>query len=97
MCPEHNDLTSCPQLSDACSLLLASAAAVPITFTNKVDRHVALDGGFYDNAPLPRNRADDAGTLVLLTRHRADPPQVFDLQGCTYLQPRRAVDATNMD
>ncbi|MFM2274181.1 MAG: hypothetical protein RL211_53, partial [Pseudomonadota bacterium] len=95
--PEYHDLTDCPQLDDARSLLLASAAAVPITPTHKVNGRAALDGGFYDNVPLPQDRADDAGTLVLLTRHRADLPQAFHFQGRTYLQPSRVVDATNMD
>lgn len=95
--PEYHDLTDCPQLDDARSLLLASAAAVPITPTHKVNGRAALDGGFYDNVPLPQDRADDAGTLVLLTRHRADLPPAFDFQGRTYLQPSRPVDATNMD
>lgn len=94
---EYHDLTSCSQLEDARSLLLASAAAVPITPTHKVDGRPALDGGFYDNVPLSQNRADDAGTLVLLTRHRPDLPQAFAFQGRTYFQPSRAVDATNMD
>jgi len=95
--PEYHDLTDCSQLDNARSLLLASAAAVPITPTHKVHGRAALDGGFYDNVPLPQDRADDAGTLVLLTRHRPELPQAFDLQGRTYLQPSRAVDATNMD
>ncbi len=95
--PEYHDVSACSHLDEARSLLLASAAAVPITPTHKVQGRAALDGGFYDNVPLSRDRADDAGTLVLLTRHRADLPAAFDIGGRTYLQPSRPVDATNMD
>ena len=95
--PEYHDLTACQRLEDARDLLLASAAAVPITPAHKVRGRFALDGGFYDNVPLPQSRADDSGTLVLLTRHRADLPRAFDFQGRIYLQPSRPVVATNMD
>ena len=95
--PEYHALSACSQLEDARSLLLASAAAVPITPTHKVNGRAALDGGFYDNVPLPLNRSDYAQTLVLLTRHRADLPRAFTMGSRTYLQPSRAVDATNMD
>ena len=84
-------------LEDARSLLMASAAAVPITPTHKVNGRAALDGGFYDNVPLSRDRVDDAGTLVRLTRHRTELPLAFDMGGRTYLQPSRPVAATNMD
>jgi predicted acylesterase/phospholipase RssA len=94
---EYHNLTDCDHLETARSLLLASGAAVPITPTHKVNGRAALDGGFYDSVPLPQNRADDAGTLVLLTRHRANLPRAFDMQGRTYLQPSRPVDAINMD
>jgi len=95
--PEYHNLTDCQTLDNARSLLLASAAAVPITPAHMVTGRPALDGGFYDNVPLPISRAEDANTLVLLTRHRPDLPQAFKLDGRTYFQPSRAVDATNMD
>ena len=95
--PEYHDLTGCNSLEDAHSLLLASAAAVPITPTHMVDGRPALDGGFYDNVPIPQSREEDTNTLVLLTRHRPELPQAFYLEGRIYFQPSRAVDATNMD
>jgi predicted acylesterase/phospholipase RssA len=95
--PEYHDLTDCQKLDDARSLLLASAAAVPITPTHRVGGRPALDGGFYDNVPLPLSRAEDSNTLVLLNRYRQDLPQAFNLDDRTYFQPSRAVDATNMD
>jgi hypothetical protein len=94
---EQHDLTQFPNLEDAHSLLLASAAAVPITPTHWVIGRPALDGGFYDNVPLPLNRTEDSTTLVLLTRHRPELPLAFDLGGRTYFQPSRTVDVTNMD
>lgn len=91
------DIASCINLQDARSLLLGSAAAVPITPIHMVEGRPALDGGFYDNVPLPQNRSDDASTLVLLTRHRPDLPRAFQLDERTYFQPSRPVAAINMD
>jgi predicted acylesterase/phospholipase RssA len=95
--PEYRNLTACATLEDAHSLLFASAAAVPITPTYKVNGRAALDGGFYDNVPISQSRSDDSETLVLLTRHRPDLPRAFTLGERTYFQPSRTVDATNMD
>lgn len=39
----------------------------------------------------------DAKKLVLLTRHRADLPQIFTHQQRVYLQPTQKVAAINMD
>ena len=43
------------------------------------------------------DRADDAQTLILLTRHRADLPSIFEYQKRVYLQPAAPVAATNLD
>jgi predicted acylesterase/phospholipase RssA len=94
---EYLDLARSANLDEARTLLLASAAAVPITPLHRVNGRAALDGGFYDSVPLPQDRADDASTLVLLTRHRPDLPQIFMHKLRVYLQPLRAVAATNMD
>ena len=79
------------------TLLMASAAAVPITPIHRVGGRAALDGGFYDSIPLPQDRQGDPETLVLLTRHRADLPQMFTHQQRVYLQPAQKVAAINMD
>lgn len=94
---EYVDLASSENWTAAKQLLMASAAAVPITPIYKVHGKAALDGGFYDNAPLPQNRTDDANTLVLLTRHRPDLPAIFTLNNRFYVQPFKAVAAINMD
>ncbi|MEQ1658302.1 MAG: patatin-like phospholipase family protein [Hylemonella sp.] len=94
---EYLNLAGSTSLEQAHTLLLASGAAVPITPTHRVHGRPALDGGFYDSVPLPQDRADDPHTLVLLTRHRPDLPQIFELQHRVYLQPMRAVAAINMD
>lgn len=94
---EYMDLTRSTSLADAHTLLLASAAAVPITPIHRVSGRAALDGGFYDSIPLPQKRQDDQKTLVLLTRHRADLPQIFMHQQRVYLQPTQRVAAINMD
>lgn len=95
--PEYHDLGNAANLDDARSLLLASAAAVPITPIHRVHGRPALDGGFYDNQPLPKDRADDEGTLVLLTRHNPKLPTMFSFHNRTYLQPTAPVAAINMD
>jgi predicted acylesterase/phospholipase RssA len=94
---EYLDLRACRDLNAASTLLQASAAAVPITPTHRVDGRVALDGGFYDSVPLPRDRAHDPHTLVLLTRHRPRLPQIFEHEHRVYIQPAQAVPAVNMD
>jgi hypothetical protein len=94
---EYLDLAQCADLADARTLLMASAAAVPITPIHRVGGRAALDGGFYDSIPLPQDRQGDAETLVLLTRHRADLPQIFIHQQRVYLQPTQKVAAINLD
>lgn len=94
---EYLDLAQSADLDEARTLLLASAAAIPITPTHRVKGRAALDGGFYDSVPLPTERNNDRETLVLLTRHRPDLPQIFTHQQRVYLQPSRAVAATNLD
>jgi len=95
--PEYHDLGAAVDLEEARTLLLASAAAVPITPTHRVHGRPALDGGFYDNLPLPQDRADDEGTLILLTRHNPARPTMFTYEKRTYLQPAAPVAAINMD
>lgn len=94
---EYLDLAQSANLADARTLLLASAAAAPITPIHRVRGRAALDGGFYDSIPLPQTRQGDRETLVLLTRHRADLPPMFTHQQRMYLQPAQKVAAINMD
>lgn len=94
---EYLDLRASADLNAARTLLLASAAAVPITPVHRVAGRAALDGGFYDSVPLPQNRATDPHTLVLLTRHRPDLPQMFEHEQRVYVQPAQRVPAVNMD
>ena len=94
---EYHDIGKCADLDEARTLLLASAAAVPITPVHRVHGRPALDGGFYDNLPLPQDGTDDERTLVLLTRHRAELPQIFRFDRRIYIQPSEPVAAINMD
>jgi len=94
---EHIDLADSADIGEACTLLLASAAAVPLTPVYRVNGKPALDGGFYDSVPLPAGGTENASTLILLTRHRPTQPRIFNYQGRVYLQPAQAVPATNMD
>lgn len=95
---EHVVINRCATVDEASTVLLASAAAVPITPTHRVAGRAALDGGFYDSIPLPQGVNSRGGdTLVLVTRHRPERSQIFELEGRIYLQPRSAVPVTNMD
>ena len=94
---QYLSLADSTDLQEAKTWLLASAAAVPITPTHRVHGRPALDGGFYDSLPLPTDQESHHTTLVLMTRHRADLPQIFSLQNRVYLQPAAPVVATNMD
>jgi hypothetical protein len=94
---EHLRINDCASLQEASTLLLASGAAVPITPTYRVGGRVALDGGFYDSVPLPKEPTSPGDTLVLLTRHKPQRPQAFELSGRVYLQPCQAVPVINMD
>ena len=67
-------------------MLLASAAAVPITPNYRINGKAVLDGGFYDSVPLPLDQNSDPSTLILLTRHRPDLPQIFTQHERVYLQ-----------
>lgn len=94
---EHVVINDCDTLDEASTLLLASSAAVPITPTHKVSGRVALDGGFYDSVPLPKPDHHSGDTLVLLTRHKPERPQLFEAEGRFYLQPKSTVPVINMD
>lgn len=94
---EHIDLGACVDLQQAHQLLAASAAAVPITPAAYWAGNPALDGGFYDSTPLPKPPFERARTLVLLTRYRPEYPHMFEIDGCTYVQPSRRIDAVNFD
>lgn len=94
---EYIDLAKSENLAEARTLLMAAAAAVPLTPTYKINGKVALDGGFYDNVPIPPCANKFGSTLVLLTRHRPDLPQAFVHEERVYIQPAKPVAATNMD
>lgn len=70
---------------------------MPLTPLRYVHGRPAIDGGFYDNTPLPFSREHDTQTLVLLTRHRPAWPQIFEHCQRVYLQPARPVSAGTLD
>jgi hypothetical protein len=94
---EHVDLARCGTLDEAHQLLAASAAAVPITPVVTWAGRPALDGGFYDSIPLPKAAFKRSNTLVLLTRYRPKQPHIFEIDGCTYIQPSTAINVVNFD
>jgi predicted acylesterase/phospholipase RssA len=94
---ESIDLRMAGDVLHAKNWLLGSTACWPIAAIRKVDGRPALDGGFYDNVPLPKNRENDTATLVLLTRHRPELPQIFELDKRTYIQPTHPQAASSLD
>jgi predicted acylesterase/phospholipase RssA len=92
------DLHQCASAHEAQTLLNASAAAPPLTHPVLLDGQWAFDGGYMDNAPVPRQYAEgQARTLVLLTRHYPDHLEVFRKGGCVYWQPSRKVPVSTWD
>ncbi len=95
--PQYLDLAQSRDAGEACRWLSASAAAVPIAPGVRLDGRLALDGGFYDNVPLPLDAASHASTLVLLNEHQPGLPRAFELGGRAYLQPAWPVAAVKLD
>lgn len=94
---ESLDLRNAKNLEDAKLWLLGSAACWPVAPIRHINARPAIDGGFYDNVPLPKSRENDANTLVLLTRHRPELPHIFELDGRTYIQPTLPQAASSLD
>ena len=94
---ESIDLRMAGDVRNAKNWLLGSTACWPIAAIHEVGGRPALDGGFYDNVPLPKSRENDAATLVLLTRHRPELPHIFELNQRSYIQPTRPQAASSLD
>ncbi|HYP82024.1 patatin-like phospholipase family protein [Variovorax sp.] len=92
------ELQQCTSVQAAQALLNASAAAPPLTRPVLLDGRWALDGGYVDNAPLPRLRAEEqVRTLVLLTRHYPRRPEFFCQHGRVYWQPSQRIPVSTWD
>jgi len=92
------DLHDCTSPKAAQALLNASAAAPPLTHSVLLDGQWAFDGGYMDNAPVPRQSAEEqARTLVLLTRHYPDRPELFQQNGRVYWQPSQRIPVSTWD
>lgn len=91
-------LNDCATLEAAQSLLIAAASAPPIMPAQMVGGSHAFDGGYTDNAPIPRQSADERSkTLVLLSRHYPKLPSFFHWAGRTYWQPSQRVPVSTWD
>lgn len=91
-------LTECDTAHEARNLLAAAAAAGPFMKAQKVGESWALDGGYYDNAPLPKQTPAQAErTLVLLTRHYPNLPQKFIFERRQYWQPSHKIPVSTWD
>jgi predicted acylesterase/phospholipase RssA len=78
------------------NLLVCSAAAVPFIRARPLLGHLAIDGGFADNAPRPAMKPTEH-QLVLLTRHDPKARPCFQFQGRWYLQPSERVPVSTWD
>lgn len=91
-------LNECGTAHEARNLLAAAAAAGPFMKAKKVGERWALDGGYFDNAPLPaQTPAQAERTLVLLTRHYPDLPQQFIFKRRQYCQPSHQIPVSTWD
>jgi predicted patatin/cPLA2 family phospholipase len=78
--------------------LNAAAGAPPFTHPVALGGQWAFDGGYVDNAPIPKQSTEQqTKTLVLLTRHYPNRPSLFQLHGRTYWQPSQAVPVSTWD
>jgi predicted patatin/cPLA2 family phospholipase len=92
------NLNDCPSAPAARNLLAAAAAAAPFMTAQKVNGSWGMDGGYIDNAPIPKQTpAEAARTLVLLTRHYPDLPQQFSYEQRQYWQPSQKIPVSTWD
>jgi len=83
---------------NARNLLSAAAAAPPFLSSRLIRGAYAFDGGYIDNAPIPKqDEAEKSRTLVLLTRFYPKLPTMFRMNGRWYWQPSRRVPVSTWD
>ncbi|KVK78598.1 patatin [Burkholderia cepacia] len=92
------DVTQCDGAADAHRILMAAAAPPPIVRAVPLHGRHAFDGGYFDNAPLPRQTLPERRqTWVMLTRHYPDRPAFFRCRDRSYWQPSRPVPVSTWD
>jgi hypothetical protein len=91
-------LGQCASAAEAMQLLQGAGAALPFMPAQRMAGRWLLDGGYTDNAPLPAQiPAEQAATLVLLTRHYPKLPALFQWRGRQYWQPSQPVPVSTFD
>lgn len=91
-------LRECVSIEDAQAALVAAAAAPPFMPARYIKGQAAIDGGFTDNAPIPlQSDKEKSRTLVLLTRHYPQLPELFRWRGRFYWQPKQRVPVSTWD
>jgi predicted acylesterase/phospholipase RssA len=89
---------ACTSVAEAQNLLVAAAAAPPFLSAQRIGGAHAIDGGYFDNAPIPPQMdVERNGTLILLTRHYPKLPTLFRCLGRNYLQPSQRVPVSTWD
>lgn len=95
---EFMALHECESPAEAKRILCAAAAPPPILPAQRIGGRPAFDGGYTDNAPLPRRSvAECSRSLTLLTRHYPERPMVFREGHRWYWQPSRPVPISTWD
>jgi predicted acylesterase/phospholipase RssA len=95
---EFIDVTRCESAADVHSVLWAAAAPPPIMRAVRLQGRYAFDGGYTDNAPIPRQTPQERqSTLVMLTRHYPSRPALFRFRDQLYWQPRRQAPVSTWD
>jgi hypothetical protein len=91
-------LHECESSAEAARLLCAAAAPPPILPAQRLGGRLAFDGGYTDNAPMPkRSAAELSRSLTLLTRHYPERPEIFRAGHRWYWQPSRPVPISTWD
>lgn len=91
-------LHECESHEEAARLLCAAAAPPPILPAQHLAGRPAFDGGYTDNAPLPkRSVVECSRSLTLLTRHYPERSMVFREGHRWYWQPSRPVPISTWD
>ncbi len=91
-------LNDCRNASAAQNLLCAAAAPPPIMPARDCGGTYAFDGGYTDNAPVPpQSPAEQAATLVMLTRRYPARADIFQLGRRHYWQPSRPIPVSTWD
>lgn len=94
--PEVALANECQSVDELINLLMATSCTPPVVPVMHWGGGPVLDGGLIDNAPVAAVSAEEAPTLVLLTR-RYPADRLHGHPGRTYIQPSKPVRISKWD